>query len=156
LRDSALSSTFATKSPSELPKYKTDHGRTVMGGGGIQPDLVVYPQALTGLENVLEASGSFTSFATQFLSTHTPLPENFTVTAEVLDEFKVYLSGRRIQPSVAEWSSDRTWISNRLLESVVTQARGVDKGDEVAARQDTEIQAALKAIEEGSILRAAR
>jgi hypothetical protein len=71
-----------------------------------------------------------------------------------LDEFKVYLAGRQIQPSVAEWSSDRIWISNKLMESVVTLARGVAKGDEVQAQSDVEIQAALKAMQDGTILAA--
>ena len=43
LRDSALSETFAEKPSSSLPTYKTDKGRTVTGGGGIQPDICCPP-----------------------------------------------------------------------------------------------------------------
>jgi carboxyl-terminal processing protease len=154
LRDSTLTETFASKPAAQLPTYKTDKGRTVTGGGGIQPDLVIYPEAQTRLQNVLDGSGSFTSFATEYVGKHTPLPENFKVTPDILDEFKVYLAGRQIQPSVAEWSSDRIWISNKLMESVVTLARGVAKGDEVQAQSDVEIQAALKAMQDGTILAA--
>jgi hypothetical protein len=64
----------------------------------------------------------------------------------------VYLSGRQIQPSVAEWSSDRVWLSHKLTESIVTLAKGVAKGDEVQAQSDVEIQAALKAMQEGTVI----
>lgn len=156
LRDSALSETFATKPAEQLPTYKTDKGRTVTGGGGIQPDIIVSPTAQTRLQNVLDASGSFTEYATQYMSTHNRLAENFKVTPEILDEFKIYLSGRQIQPGVAEWSSNREWISNRLGESIVTLAKGVAKGDEVQAQSDVEIAAALKAMQDNAILSASK
>src|SRR5262249_37536002 len=43
--------------------YKTDSGREVHGGGGIQPDQAVYPPAQDRLMLVLDASGAVTSFA---------------------------------------------------------------------------------------------
>ena len=155
LRNSALTETFSAKSASQLPTYKTDKGRTVMGGGGIQPDIIIYPEVLNRLEMVLDASGAFPSYATQYLSQHTPLPSNFQVTPDVLDDFKVFVAGRNIQPSVAEWSADRNWISSRLNEDIVTQGRGVDKGDEIQMRRDVQVQAALKAMDDGSILASA-
>jgi carboxyl-terminal processing protease len=152
LRDSALSETFAVKPAADLPTYKTDNGRTVTGGGGIQPDIIIYPQAYTRLQGVLEGSGSFTSFATQYAAAHTPLPENFKVTPEILDEFKVYLAGRQIQPSISEWSAASIWIGNHLHGAIVTLAQGVAKGDEVDAQSDPDIQAALKAMQDNSVL----
>ncbi len=154
LRDSALSGTFASKPASELPTYKTDHGRTVTGGGGIQPDIVIYPEAFTRLQNVLEASGAFTEFATHYMTSHPTLPDEFKVTPEILDEFKVYLSGRSIQPALAEWSSNRIWVSNRLTEAIVTHAKGVAKGDEIEAQRDVTVQAGLKALEDNAVLSA--
>jgi carboxyl-terminal processing protease len=154
LRDSTLTETFASKPAAQLPAYKTDKGRMVMGGGGIQPDVVIYPEAQTRLQNVLDASGSFTSFATEYMAKHAPLPENFKVAPEILDEFKVYLAGHMIQPSMAEWSGDHGWITNKLTESIVTLARGVAKGDEVQAQIDVETQAALKAMQDNNILAA--
>ncbi|MGA8028621.1 MAG: S41 family peptidase [Bryobacteraceae bacterium] len=150
LRDSALSATF--NGTSKLPTYKTDDGRVVTGGGGIQPDVRVEPPAFTRLEAVLDASGAVTSFATQYLSRHSPLAESFQISPEIMDEFKVFLSSRQIQPSVAEWSDERPWIGNRLKQEIITQARGVDKGDEIQAQQDPQIQAALKAMQDDTLL----
>jgi carboxyl-terminal processing protease len=152
LRDSALSSTFSDQPPANLPTYKTDKGRVVTGGGGIIPDIRVDPPNLTRLEAVLDGSGAVTSFATQYLSQHSPLPDSFEVTPDVMDDFKVYVAQRQIQPSVAEWATERAWITRRLKEEIVTQARGVDKGDEIQAKYDPQVQAAVKAIRENVLL----
>ena len=71
----------------------------------------------------------------------------WAITPELLDEFKVFLSMRGIQPNVSEWSRERTWISNRLKQEIVTQAVGVAAGDEIEMRQDPQVQAALRSIE---------
>jgi carboxyl-terminal processing protease len=125
--------------------YKTDKGRTVMGGGGIQPDQVVLPENPTRLRVVLDATGAFTSFATEYLRNH-EIRENFEVPAAMLDELKVFLSGRQIQPSLADWLKDRDWIQSRVKEELFNQKLGVDRGDEIAFRRDPVVLAALKAL----------
>jgi carboxyl-terminal processing protease len=145
LRNSALSETFAEKT--SLPTYKTDKGRTVTGGGGIQPDIFVTPAQLTRFESILDGSGLLTAFATHYLAGHSPLPDNFDVSPDLLDELKVELAARSIQPSAGEWIEESRWLKSRLKEEVVTQARGVDKGDEVLAQRDPQVQAALHAVE---------
>lgn len=152
LKDSALSETFSNAPGTPRPAFKTDDGRTVLGGGGIQPDLVVYPAVLTRLESVLDGSGALVSFATQYISTHPQIPDPFEVTPEILDDLKVFLAARQIQPSVAEWGQERVWISNHLKQAIVTQARGVAAGDEIEARTDAQVQAAVKAMQDNSLL----
>lgn len=152
LENSALSQTFNDKPQPNRPKYKTDGGRAVMGGGGIQPDVVVSPAPLTRLETVLDASGAITSFATEYLSKHSPLSDSFEITPGIIDDFKVFLSLRRIQPNVGEWANERTWITNRLKEEIVTQARGVAEGDAIQAENDPQVQAALKAMRDPTLL----
>lgn len=152
LRYSALSETFGSEPKIDRPTYKTDNGRVVYGGGGIQPDVEVSPRLLTRLESVLDASGTMTAFATEYLGSHSPLPAHFTVTPEVLDEFTVFAAARQIQPGVSEWSAERDWISYRLEEEIVTQARGVEQGDQIQVRNDPQVQAAIKALHSKSLL----
>jgi carboxyl-terminal processing protease len=150
LPNSQLATTFA-RTGAPRPKYKTDAGRTVEGGGGITPDVRVAPSAPTRLEAVLDASGAVTNFATQYLSGHKPIPGQFEITPEILDEFKVFLSERNIQPSVADWSRDRNWITSRLQQEIVTQGRGVAAGDEIEMRRDPQVQAALQAAQKTQV-----
>src|SRR6185295_15496417 len=86
----ALSATSAH--PNAQKEFRTAGGRPVKGGGGVQPDAVVLPDVLTRLRAVLDASGSFINFATEFVSKNPKVQENFEVTPAMLDQFQVFLS----------------------------------------------------------------
>lgn len=124
-------------------QFKTDEGRTVVGGGGIQPDMIVQPEDVTQLRGALEASGILTSFATEYIQSH-KIGEDFHVTPALLDDFQVYASQHEIQPPIGEWIRDRDWIQNRLEQEIINQTLGVAKGDEVEARRDPVVRAALE------------
>jgi carboxyl-terminal processing protease len=134
----------AASTMSEGP-FKTDKGRIVRGGGGIQPDEIVPPDVPSRLKAVLDATGSFTSFATEYLRTR-DIQENFEVPGLMLDEFKVFLSQRNIQPSLADWLKDRDWIQSRLKQDLLNLKFGVAMGDQVEFKRDPIVNAALKYI----------
>jgi carboxyl-terminal processing protease len=134
-----------TAHPNSQSEFRTDAGRRVTGGGGIVPDDVVHPPPMTRLRAVLDGSGSFTTFATDYVHNH-KVAEDFEVTAALLDDFQVFLSQREIQPSVAEWSAEREFIENRLKTEIFNLALGVEKGDEVEAQRDPVILKALEVI----------
>jgi carboxyl-terminal processing protease len=125
--------------------FRTDAGRVVHGGGGIQPDAVVPPTMMTRFRAVLDGSGAFTSFATDYTQTH-KVTEAFQVTGAVLDEFQAYLSARNIRPALSEWSSERDFIQNRLKTEIFNQTLGVAKGDEIEAQRDPQIQRGLEIV----------
>jgi len=124
-------------------QFRTDSGRTVTGGGGIQPDVVVAPEQQTQLRIVLDASGAITSFATDFLGKN-KITNAFEVTPAILEEFQVFAAEHGIQPPVGEWARERDWVQNRLKEEIFNQGFGVAKGDEVGAQRDPVVRAALE------------
>ena len=131
-----------TAHPNRQSDFTTDKGRKVTGGGGIQPDIPVGPQPMNRLRAAMEASGSFTTFATQYLQIH-KVTGQFEVTPPILDEFQVFLSQRDIQPGVADWLNERDYVSNRLKTEIFNQAFGVEQGDQVEAQRDPAIQRAV-------------
>jgi carboxyl-terminal processing protease len=135
----------ATSHVNEKREFRSDKGRLLKGGGGIQPDLLVYPEGMNRLREALEATGSFTSFATEYLGKH-KITDEFEITPGILDEFKLYLSNRRIQPGVAEWVAERPFVENRLKTEILNQGVGVEKGDEVEAQRDPVILKAIEAL----------
>jgi len=122
--------------------FHTDAGREVQGGGGIQPDEVVHPAALSRLSAVLDATGYITTFAGEFLRTH-DIGDDFEVTPAMLDELQVFLSSRNIRPGIAEWLSHREWLQSRLKEEIFNLKFGVAKGDEIGMQRDAVVQHAL-------------
>ena len=134
-----------TAHPNAAKEFHTDKGRTVTGGGGIQPDFVVFPAPMNRLRMVLEASASFTSYATEYLSQH-KVTSDFELTPQMLDQFKAYLSERGIQPAVGEGSAERDFVENRLKTEIFNQALGVEKGDEVEAQRDPVVRKAIEVL----------
>jgi carboxyl-terminal processing protease len=143
--DAAFALGATTAHPNATSDFHTDQGRKVTGGGGIQPDFVIYPTPLNRLRAILDATASFVSFATEYLKQN-KIDADFEVTPELLDQLKAYLSERRIQPGISEWLSEREFVSNRLKTELFNQAFGVEKGDEVEAQRDPVVQKALEIV----------
>ena len=77
------------------------------------------------------------------MRTHT-VGEDAQVTSAMLDELKVFLSERSIQPAVADWLTHRDWIASRLQQEILTLKFGVARGDEIELQRDPAIQTALR------------
>ena len=135
----------ATAHANRRTEFRTDSGRQVTGGGGIQPDYVEYPPPMNRLRAVLDGSASFTNFATEYLRAN-KIDEDFEVTGQLLDQFQSFLAARGIQPGVREWSSEHEFVVNRLKTEMFNQAFGVEKGDKVEAQRDPLIQKALEVV----------
>jgi carboxyl-terminal processing protease len=144
LRGSRIQQSSISERWEQQREFRTDTGRVVRGGGGIQPDYEVYPEAMTRFRVAIEAGGAFPSFATEYTRGRSPVADNFEISPELLDRFQMYLSERNIRPSVAEWSAERSWISSRLKTEIFNQSLGVERGDEVEAQRDPVIIAALE------------
>jgi carboxyl-terminal processing protease len=130
-------------------EFKTDAGRVVSEKGGIHPDQLVYPRGYVNrLEAVMDMSNSFLDFAQRYVREHPGISEDFQVSPRLLDEFKLFLSERRIQPDLSEWTSTVDFVRERLQQEIFNLTLGVAKGDEVEARRDAPIQAALQAVEQ--------
>jgi carboxyl-terminal processing protease len=134
----------ATARPAEV--YKTDKGRVVRGGGGIEPDVRVEPPVVKRLEQFLDASGAYTVFATEYLRGNPVTGGKWEAPADLMDKFRAYLSANRVQPTIGEWFASADWIRYRLRQEIVNQALGVEKGDEVEAEREPYIQTALGAV----------
>jgi carboxyl-terminal processing protease len=125
--------------------YRTDSGRVVAGGGGIQPDQIVLPEPATRLRAVIDATAAITVFAARYLRDN-DISEESEIAPEMLDRLKLFLSERSIQPSVGEWLAEREWLTSRLKQELFNVKFGVAKGDEIELRRDPVVQAALKRI----------
>jgi carboxyl-terminal processing protease len=68
------------------------------------------------------------------------------VTPQVLDEFRVYLAGKQIQPGQGEWVVERPFLENRLKTEIFNQAFGVEKGDQIEAQRDPAVQRAIEVL----------
>ncbi|MBN2029117.1 S41 family peptidase [bacterium] len=71
--------------------YQTDSGRSVQGGGGIAPDIIIEPLLLNDLLLDLQRKSLPFNFAVHYASTHSVTDSNFQVTNAIFQEFIDYL-----------------------------------------------------------------
>jgi carboxyl-terminal processing protease len=125
--------------------YYTESGREVHGGGGIEPDQLVWRSAESRLLQVLDATGALTTFGSEYVQRHSIDP-GFEVTPAILDELQVYLSGRDIRPGVGDWIRDREAIQSKLKQDIFNLSFGVEKGDQIEMQRDPVVQKAQDAL----------
>ena len=78
---------------STAQQYSTAHGRTVKGGGGITPDIVIEPlKASRVAYNIMRDNWAF-DYAVKYAADHPtiPAPENFEVTDDIFNDFKAFI-----------------------------------------------------------------
>ena len=71
--------------------FFTDRGRTVYGGGGITPDVVVEPPERSEFLRALERRRMFFSFAVHYVALHPDIGPDFAVDDEMIAAFRDYL-----------------------------------------------------------------
>jgi carboxyl-terminal processing protease len=144
LRGSELDT--ATRLPVR-PEFKTASGRTVRGGGGIEPDIAVEPLLPDRFGLFLEGSGLYTAFATDWLSRHrAEARRDLDITPAILDEFQLFLAQRSVQPSISEWTAEGERVRSRLKQEILNQSIGVEAGDEIEIRRDPVMRRALESL----------
>jgi carboxyl-terminal processing protease len=123
----------------DRPEYQTDGGRTVFGGGGIHPDLVVTPDTLTADERTflqsLQRQGvqyrsALLSYAVDYLRRNPNLQPNFEVTPQMLEGAYQALVGGGVEVERALYDRATRWIAREIAYDVT-----YSKWGERAARQ---------------------
>lgn len=122
----------------------TDSGRTVLGGGGIAPDVRLDQPKATRLQEVLFQKFSFFNFGKRYLSNGRHISKDFEVTEPVLQEFRTFLTEQKIPYTDAEFKQITDWIKSGIRSELVLSEFGADAGLRVSAETDPQV---LKAIE---------
>ena len=130
--------------PDSDREFKTASGRVVLSGGGIVPDEVVFPRGYTRFETVMEQTNSFFDFAQHYVGKNEKVRRNFEVSPQLLDQYQLFLSERRIRPGISEWASTLVFIRSRLKQELFNLSLGVEQGDQVEARRDSIVRAAVR------------
>lgn len=115
--------------------------------GGVTPDEIVTPRGYTPFEAVIEEANSFFEFSQTYVSQGHAITEDFTVSHQMLDDFQLFLSERRVRPALSEWSAALDFIRSRLKQEIFNLALGVDKGDQVEVQNDPQVQMAVRQIQ---------
>jgi carboxyl-terminal processing protease len=115
--------TMAQDSIGDRPEYRTDGGRTVYGGGGITPDLIVNPDTLTTSEQLylesLQSHGSKYyetrfAYAVKVAAANADLDRDFDVTDGMVNGFLEALRAAGVDVDPTAFQGARRLIEREL------------------------------------------
>jgi carboxyl-terminal processing protease len=112
------------------PLFKTAGGRTVFGGGGITPDVVLAADSLPPLTLEVERRGLPFRFANRWVNTHPAATPGDALPAGMWDEFAAFLGAEQVKLDAKALAAERARLERALRREL---ARRVS-GDAAAAR----------------------
>src|ERR1022692_1714455 len=120
----------------------TDSGRTVYGGGGINPDIVIAPIKSNKFEDTLLQKYAFFNFAKHYVINH-KVTQNFQVDDAVMQEFRKFLDSQQIPYTEAELSENADWVRSNIKAELFVNEFGQQEGLKAHTESDPAVQKAL-------------
>ena len=132
----------APPTPSREVKM-TDSGRTVYGGGGINPDIAIPPLKSNRFQDTLLQKYAFFNFAKHYVINH-KVTQSFQVDDAVMQEFRKFLDSQQITFTEAELSENNEWVRSNIKAELFVNEFGQQEGLKVHTETDPAVQKALE------------
>ena len=134
------------------PKFKTPTGRTVYGGGGIYPDVILKdPANLTRPQVEMIAKRGFFEFATHYVSRHKDtrwspalLGRSFTLGEADWAELHKAMERQKAVVSDSVWQADRPFIMRQVRAELASATMGQLERYKILVEDDSQLNAALE------------
>ena len=129
----------------------TDSGRTVYGGGGINPDDQIPTPKLDKFQTVLYQKYAFFNFAKKFMENHKP-DRNFNVNDDVMQDFRRFLEAQNIDYTEPDLTANTDWLKSNIKSEIFTAQFGQEAGQRVLRETDPEVAKALELLPQAKAL----
>ena len=124
--------------------FRTAGGRSVYGGGGITPDLVVLADSLPPLTLEVERLGLPFRFANRWVNTHPGATAAATLPDGMWEDFTVFLSGEKVKSDAKSLAAERDPLRRALRRELARRVSGDTAAARVALEGDVLFARALK------------
>jgi carboxyl-terminal processing protease len=139
--------------------HTTDAGRTVYGGGGINPDIEVPTPELNNFQTELVRKVilypfdvGVGDFVKKYLANDPAISKDFEVDEAVLNDFRRYLADRELRYTEPDLQDNLDWIRLRIKKEIFTSVFGRDEGQRVGVDGDPQVQRALELMDDAKEL----
>ena len=161
VEDTTRDSTETDASKRSRPVYKSDAGRTVYGGGGVTPDVIVADDTLTTAEqdffrNVVSPKAAEFSNALQdyALELAKQAPKDAQVSATWREELRRrYEAKGGVKADAAAWQTGSRWVDRQLEQFFVRYAAGDSAAKRRDLKNDRPLQKAIEMMNRGQTQR---
>jgi carboxyl-terminal processing protease len=134
------------------PQFKTTSGRTVYGGGGIYPDVIIKgPVNLTRLQADMLQKRVFFEFTTRFLNERPNAkwtPQTYGPSFQLSDadwkSLRAVMEHRGVAIDDSSWTADSDFMLNQVRGEIASATNGQQERYKVLIENDTQLNAALQ------------
>ncbi len=134
------------------PKFKTSGGRTVYGGGGIYPDVVIKdPPLLTRPQADMIQKRVFFEYATHYATVHKngawtaeKFGKGFTLDDTEWGELHKIMENRKVALTDSIWKADRPFMLWQIRSELASATLGSVDRYRIICEQDDQLNAALE------------
>uniref|UniRef100_A0A832MN68 S41 family peptidase n=1 Tax=Eiseniibacteriota bacterium TaxID=2212470 RepID=A0A832MN68_UNCEI len=144
--DAAPPHAAAEHDTAQRPRYRTASGRTVFGGGGITPDLVVRPDSLPPLALEIERRGLNFRFAARWLNGRPEGRLGPALDEETWRAFVSFARGEGLEASDADFAAQRDPIEAGVRRELARRIAGDAAAARVALERDTVFRRAVEVL----------
>jgi carboxyl-terminal processing protease len=133
------------------PKFKTGAGRTVYGGGGIYPDVLIKsPENLTKPQVDMIQKRAFFPFATHYVSRHKDvkwsaqmLSKDFKLTDADWTELHQQMDKAKVALTDSIWRADRPFMMRQVRAELASATLNPTERYRILTEDDSQLNAAL-------------
>ena len=134
------------------PKFTTPSGRTVYGGGGIYPDVVIHdPENLTRPQVDMIQKRVFFEYATHWLAQHKGQkytaaswqPANLQMNDADWKSLRGIMDNRKVALTDSVWTADRPFMTQQIRAELASATIGQLERYKILVEDDSQLNAAL-------------
>ncbi len=142
---------------SQREQFKTATGRTVYGGGGITPDVIVKHPKLARTTQLLEVRSAIFNYAVEYAAKHPDLTKELVITPSIVEEFVHHAVEHEIAPEAdirdaLQNADDRKFVERALKAEIVAAKYGYDASYPYRLQGDAQVEKALEVFPEAQKL----
>jgi len=132
----------------EREQFKTDTGRTVYGGGGITPDVIVKQPTLLRTTQLLEVRSAIFNYAVEYAAKNPELDKDMAVTPAMMEAFVHHATAAEIASeqdirAALDKADDRNYIQRALKAEIIAAKYGFDASYPYRLQGDAQVEKAL-------------
>ena len=137
------------------PKFKSDGGRVVYGGGAITPDIIVPYDTLTTAEQKLaralvpRSQDVYLTLDDYAFSLKGVLKPDFTVSQAERDEFLKRLTAKGVTVDAGDWNAGRRYVDRLLSDRIARRAFGDSTWKRRDVPEDPQLLKAIDLLKKG-------
>ena len=140
----------AEKQKAPAKSYLTRNQRTVLGGGGLKPDIEITPKGMSRYELELLRRSMFFNFSLNYAAAHPDLPAGFEVDDALVQEFEAFCKEKKFSykpegyadlEKLEKSAREGGWLPQiaKHLEAVKAEFEAVKERDRLAAKDDLKL-----------------